>query len=126
MGPGAAMHPRGTYSAMAVHALNGLLGSIAAEQVKHFNKVLAGQLREIESAIDERQRAFCASYGLQTEQRIDPAKLGLLLKEEMREIAAAQHRVEYDRRLLRGDPGALKLFLKRWRIEQRALQAHLF
>ena len=31
MGPGAAMHPRGTYSAMAVHALNGLLGSIDVE-----------------------------------------------------------------------------------------------
>jgi anaerobic selenocysteine-containing dehydrogenase len=31
MGPGVAMHPRGTYSAMAVHALNGLLGSIDAE-----------------------------------------------------------------------------------------------
>jgi len=31
MGPGAAMHPRGTYTAMAVHALNGLLGSIDAE-----------------------------------------------------------------------------------------------
>ena len=28
MGPGAAMHVRGAYSAMAVHALNGLLGSI--------------------------------------------------------------------------------------------------
>jgi len=26
MGPGAAMHPRGTYYAMAVHALNGLVG----------------------------------------------------------------------------------------------------
>ncbi len=31
MGPGAAMHPRGTYSAMAVHALNGVLGSIDVE-----------------------------------------------------------------------------------------------
>jgi len=31
MGPGAAMHPRGTYSAMAVHALNGLVGSVDAE-----------------------------------------------------------------------------------------------
>jgi anaerobic selenocysteine-containing dehydrogenase len=31
MGPGAAMHPRGTYTAMAVHALNGLLGSIDVE-----------------------------------------------------------------------------------------------
>ena len=31
MGPGVAMNPRGTYSAMAVHALNGLLGSIDVE-----------------------------------------------------------------------------------------------
>lgn len=31
MGPGVAMNPRGTYASMAVHALNGLLGSIDAE-----------------------------------------------------------------------------------------------
>jgi anaerobic selenocysteine-containing dehydrogenase len=31
MGPGAAMMPRGTYAAMAVHALNGLVGSIDVE-----------------------------------------------------------------------------------------------
>ena len=31
MGPGAAMSPRGTYAAMAVHALNGILGSIDVE-----------------------------------------------------------------------------------------------
>ncbi len=37
MGPGAAMHVRGGYSAMAVHALNGLVGSI-----DHEGGVLAG------------------------------------------------------------------------------------
>ena len=31
MGPGVAMSPRGTYAAMAVHALNGLVGSIDVE-----------------------------------------------------------------------------------------------
>ncbi len=31
MGPGVAMNPRGTYAAMAVHALNGLVGSIDNE-----------------------------------------------------------------------------------------------
>ena len=31
MGPGVAMNPRGTYAAMAVHALNGLLGSVDVE-----------------------------------------------------------------------------------------------
>ncbi|RMH70683.1 MAG: twin-arginine translocation signal domain-containing protein [Gemmatimonadetes bacterium] len=31
LGPGAAMHVRGAYTAMAIHALNGLLGSVDAE-----------------------------------------------------------------------------------------------
>jgi anaerobic selenocysteine-containing dehydrogenase len=31
MGPGAAMNPRGTYAAMTVHALNGVLGSVDVE-----------------------------------------------------------------------------------------------
>jgi len=31
MGPGVAMNPRGTYAAMAVHALNGLVGSVDVE-----------------------------------------------------------------------------------------------
>ena len=33
MGPGVAMNPRGTYASMAVHALNGLLGSIDAQGI---------------------------------------------------------------------------------------------
>jgi anaerobic selenocysteine-containing dehydrogenase len=48
MGPGAAMHVRGGYSAMAVHALNGLLGAVdnvggtlggAKQAAKHMPKV---------------------------------------------------------------------------------------
>lgn len=31
LGPGATMHPRGTYASMAVHALNGLVGSVDNE-----------------------------------------------------------------------------------------------
>lgn len=102
------------------------VAGVAAEQVKHFNKVLAEQLREIDAEIDERQRAFCGTYGLSTSQRIDPAKLGALMKDEMRELAAAQMRVEHDRRLMRGDAGAIKSFLKRWRDEQRALDMGFF
>lgn len=54
---------------------------MAASQVRHFNKVLAEQLREIEREVDGRQHAFEASYGLMSEQRIDPLQLGRLLKE---------------------------------------------
>lgn len=95
---------------------------IAAEQVRHFNKVLAEQLRELEAEIDERQQAFCAHYGLLTEQRIDPTKLGALLKDELRAMAAAQAHVNHDRRLLRGDAAGIKRWLALWRSEQRAAE----
>lgn len=96
---------------------------IASEQVKHFNKVLAEQLREIEAGVDARQAAFCESYGLQTERRLDPATLGKLLKDKVRGLIAAQARVEWDRRLLRGDPVGIKRFLKQVREEQRQADA---
>lgn len=54
MGPGAAMHPRGTYSAMAVHALNGLLGSVDVEGgVLHAQKVPTGKFPSFERFEDE-------------------------------------------------------------------------
>ncbi|HSQ72357.1 MAG TPA: J domain-containing protein [Rubrivivax sp.] len=98
------------------HAAN-----VAAEQVRHFNKVLVEQLRELEAEIDDRQLAFCASYGLLAERRLDPAKLGLVLKDEVRELAEAQAWLQRERRMMQGDPAQVKRRLKQWRAEQRAL-----
>lgn len=54
MGPGAAMHPRGTYSAMAVHALNGLLGSIDVEGgVWQSSSVPVGRFAGADKYVDE-------------------------------------------------------------------------
>ncbi|MDZ7589411.1 MAG: J domain-containing protein [Rubrivivax sp.] len=97
------------------HAAN-----VAAEQVRHFNKVLAEQLRELEAEIDDRQMAFCASYGLLVERRLDPDKLGLVLKDELHELAAAQAQLQLQRRLFKGDAVQVKRLLKQWRAEQRA------
>lgn len=92
---------------------------IAAAQVKHFNKVLAEQLRELEAEIDGRQYAFCASYGLMTQQRIDPTQLGLLMKDQVRELNITWLRLEQERKLLSGDPVQAKRFLKHLRAEQQ-------
>ena len=94
---------------------------VAATQVKHFNKVLAEQLRELEAEIDGRQHAFCASYGLMTEQRLDPAKLGLLLKDELQSLEIAKLRLSHERRVLLGDAAQAKRWLKEMRAEQRML-----
>jgi hypothetical protein len=95
------------------------VANVAAEQVRHFNKLLAEQLRELEAEMDERQAMFEASYGLLLARRIPPDKLGLLIKEEVRELQAAQLSVEQDRRVLRHGPAALKPYLKQWRARQR-------
>ncbi len=92
---------------------------IAAAQVKHFNKVLADQLRELEAEIDGRQYAFCASYGLITQQRIDPAQLGLLMKDQLRDLNTTLLRLEQQRKLLSGDPVQAKRFLKHLRATQQ-------
>jgi anaerobic selenocysteine-containing dehydrogenase len=59
MGPGAAMHPRGTYSAMAVHALNGLLGSVDVEGgVLRAQRVPTAAFPKYESFEDEIAKKF--------------------------------------------------------------------
>lgn len=92
---------------------------LAASQVRHFNKVLAEQLREIEREVDARQHAFEASYGLTSEQRIDPLQLGRLLKEELRDVQSAAHFLAHERRMLSGEPVQAKRYIKQLRAEQR-------
>jgi len=93
--------------------------SVAASQVKHFNKVLAEQLREIEAEIDERQVAFCGSYGIVVHQRLKPEQLGALLKDVLRELAAASAELASEQRALRGAPAVARRWLKQKRAELR-------
>ncbi len=59
MGPGAAMQPRGTYSAMGVHALNGLLGSVDNEGgVLRSQKVPTGHFPKVDPFEDEIAHKF--------------------------------------------------------------------
>jgi len=92
---------------------------MAADQVRHFNKVLSGQLQELEAEIDGRQHAFSASYGLWLNRRLDPDKLIELIKEETRELDLLQLLLDQDRRRLGREPAQVKLFLKQWRLRQR-------
>ena len=92
---------------------------LAASQVRHFNKVLAEQLREVEQEIDGRQQAFAESYGLMFDKRIDPAQLGRVLKDELRELESAAAQLATERRLLSGEPVQAKRYIKRLRMEHQ-------
>ncbi len=92
-------------------------------QVRHFNKVLAQQLAEIDDEILERENTFCGTYGFLPERRPDPNKLGELLKDALRETLAAESMLEHDRRLMRTDPVGTRRLLKQLAQEQRAADA---
>ncbi len=87
--------------------------SIAASQVKHFNRVLAEQAREIEMELARLERGFVDGYGILVGQRPNPAKIGQYLKQEVNEALAAERALEHDRRLFaHGDAASIKRFLK--------------
>ena len=68
MGPGVAMNPRGTYAAMAVHALNGLLGSIDVEGgVWQSSSVPTGAFPKADAYVDDMAKA--ASKGKKVDGR---------------------------------------------------------
>jgi anaerobic selenocysteine-containing dehydrogenase len=59
MGPGVGMNPRGTYASMAVHALNGLLGSIDVEGgTLQSSSVPIGRFPSSDAYVDDMAKAY--------------------------------------------------------------------
>jgi hypothetical protein len=95
------------------------VASVAAGQVRHFNRLLAEQLAELQAEIEGRELAFSASYGILMPGRLDPNRLGRLLKDAVQEMLAAEQRLQTDQRALRGAPGVAKAWMTRRRHEHR-------
>ena len=92
---------------------------LAATQVRHFNKVLAEQLRELEAEIEGRQEGFELSYGLMAQRKLDPMQLGKVLTEAVRDVEETMAELAAERRTLGGDPATAKRHLKQLRAQQR-------
>jgi hypothetical protein len=95
------------------------VASVAAAQVRHFNKVLAEQLAELQAEVEDREMAFCAAYGVIEPRRLDPRQLGRILKDALHDALAAEQRLLAEQRALRGVPAVAKAWLKRMAEEQR-------
>jgi anaerobic selenocysteine-containing dehydrogenase len=108
MGPGAAMQPRGTYSAMAVHALNGLLGSVDVEGgVLHSQKVPTGKFPSFEKFEDEVAKKY--SHGKKVDGR--GAKDMPAMMNAKPGSGVVTNNVANG---LLKDPGAIKVFISTW------------
>ena len=94
------------------------IANAPAARIRHFNKLLAEQLQELEQEIEATEMRFCHQYFVVDERRLDPAKLVRVLDDDVRELRMAQLMLERDRKMLLDRPSA-KRWLKRRRQEMR-------
>jgi len=94
------------------------IAGASAERMKHYNKVLAEQLEELQAETEAREMAFCAEYGLTPPNRLDPRKLGPIVQYQVRELRTALAEAQRERRML-ADPAATKRWLKHEQRRQR-------
>ncbi len=108
MGPGVAMNPRGTYAAMAVHALNGLLGSIDVEGgVWQSSSVPLGKFPSSEKYIDDVAKAGSKGKKLDGRGAKDmPAMMNAKPGSGVVTNNVANGLLK--------DPGAVKVFISSW------------
>lgn len=108
MGPGVAMTPRGTYAAMAVHALNGLLGSIDVEGgVWQSSSVPLGKFPNMDKYVDEVAKTASKGKKLDGRGAKDmPAMMGGKPGSGVVTNNVANGLLK--------DPGAIKVFMSSW------------
>jgi len=108
MGPGVAMNPRGTYAAMAVYALNGLLGSIDAEGgVWQASSSLTGRFPSSDAYVDDLAKAAVKGKKLDGRGEKDmPAMMNARPGSGVVTNNVANGLLK--------DPGACKVFLSSW------------
>lgn len=96
----------------------GHLASASAERLKHYNKVLAEQLAEIQTEIAETELNWRAEFGLAPLCATDPRKLGQVLEQTSRQWRAELAQMQRDLRMLT-DVAATRRWLKRERQMRR-------
>jgi anaerobic selenocysteine-containing dehydrogenase len=108
MGPGVAMTPRGTYAAMAVHALNGLLGSIDTEGgVWQSSSVPLGKFPGMDKYVDELAKTGSKGKKLDGRGAKDmPAMMGAKPGSGVVTNNVANGMLK--------DPGAVKVMISSW------------
>lgn len=94
------------------------LARASTERLRHYNRVLAAQLAELQDEIELQVTAFGLDYGIEPWRRLNPRKLGPLLEDDVHQIRAAIAQLASELRQLAQAAG-----IKRWLQRQRRQQA---
>ncbi|MFT4243621.1 MAG: J domain-containing protein [Acidovorax sp.] len=95
------------------------IASLGEERLKHYNRVLAEQLAELQREVYATQQRFCAEFGLDPFRSYKPARLMTELRAQMQYLQQDMHDLRLQLRALREDPAELKIWLKHQRAAQR-------
>jgi len=94
------------------------LARASSERMRHYNRILTAQLDDLKGEIFAREEGFAMQFGIEPWRRLNPKKLGPLLKEDVAAIRGAIAMGERDLRRLE-----IPLEIKRWIQEARRAQA---
>ena len=99
------------------------IAGLSDERLKHYNRVLAEQLAELQQEVLDVEDAFCMEFGVDPFKPYKPANLMAELRAQMHRLEHDLHRLRTELRALREDPAELKRWLKRERAAMREAQA---
>lgn len=91
------------------------LNNIAADRLKHYNKVLENQLQELQEEVMLVEVGLKGMMGIAPYERLSPKRLVLLLNQDIRTAREEIARIQHDLRAFK-DVKQFKLWLKSYRI----------
>ncbi len=91
------------------------LNNIAADRLKHYNKILSDQLRELQEEVFLKENQIRMMLRLAPFEPLSPKRLVMMIKEDVRTMQDGIMRIQRDLRLFQ-DVKQLKAWLKSYRI----------
>ncbi|MBS0294351.1 MAG: molecular chaperone DnaJ [Proteobacteria bacterium] len=98
------------------------IAGLSEERLKHYNRVLAEQLRELQQEVRAVQDQFTFAFGLDPYRSHKPASLMRELRTQLQIIEHENLRLRRELAMLRTDPSALKAWIRAERMQQKAQQ----
>ncbi|QQE91196.1 J domain-containing protein [Azotobacter chroococcum] len=95
------------------------IANLAEDRLRHYNRVLDEQLRELQDEVRALEQAFKAQFDLDPLDKVSPTNLGRKLQDQLRLLREDVAFIKAERELLE-DPRELKRWLKEERKQQRA------
>ena len=88
------------------------IAGLSEERLKHYNRVLAEQLKELQQEVNEVEGHFMMEFGLDPYQRLKPAGLMRELRVDLQVLERENLRLNRELNWLRADPAAIKDWIK--------------